>query len=166
MLAKWGVGLRAALGDAAVRIDHIGSTSVPGPAAKPVIDIQISVTSLEPSDEFMVPLTGMGFVYRADNPERTKRYFREPPGQQRTHVHVRQLGTFSQQIPLLFRGYLRCHTSCWCAARYSLGVIPTASRNARVKSEARGKPQRAAIAPMGTDRAVGSASFRRQRARR
>ncbi|MGA4863645.1 GrpB family protein [Streptomyces lavendulocolor] len=127
VFAKWGVGLRAALGDAAVRIDHIGSTSVPGLAAKPVIDIQISVPSLEPTDEFLVPLTGMGFVYRADNPERTKRYFREPPGQQRTHVHVRQLGTFSQQFPLLFRDYLRCHTSAVteyaaakrrCAARF------------------------------------------------
>ncbi|MEU9998793.1 GrpB family protein [Streptomyces sp. NPDC050848] len=111
MFARWGVALRAALGDAAVRIDHIGSTSVPGLAAKPVIDIQISVTSLEPTATFLGPLTGMGLVYRADNPERTKRYFREPPGQARTHVHVRQLGSFSQQFPLLFRDYLRCHTS-------------------------------------------------------
>lgn len=111
MFAGWGVALRAALGDAAVRIDHIGSTSVPGLAAKPVIDIQISVTSLEPTDAFLGPLTGMGFVYRADNPELTKRYFREPPGQDRTHVHVRQLGSFSQQFPLLFRDYLLCHTS-------------------------------------------------------
>lgn len=111
MFARWGVGLRSALGGAAARIDHIGSTSVPGPAAKPVIDIQISVASLEPTDEFLGPLTGIGFVYRADNPERTKRYFREPQGQHRIHVHVRQLGSFSQQFPLLFRDYLRCHTS-------------------------------------------------------
>ena len=40
--------LRAALGDVAVRIDHIGSTAVPGLAAKPVIDVQISVAELEP----------------------------------------------------------------------------------------------------------------------
>ncbi|WP_377273363.1 GrpB family protein [Peterkaempfera sp. SMS 1(5)a] len=111
MFARWGVALRAALGDAAARIDHIGSTSVPGLAAKPVIDIQISVASLEPPDAFLDPLTAMGFVYRVDNPERTKRYFREPPKQRRTHVHVRQLGSFSQQFPLLFRDYLRCHTS-------------------------------------------------------
>ncbi|MFF5706069.1 GrpB family protein [Streptomyces sp. NPDC012794] len=117
MLAKRGAGLRTALGDTAVRIDHIGSTSVPGLAAKPVIDIQISVTVLEPAEEFLGPLTGMGFVYRAANPERTKRYFREPPGRHRTHVHVRQLGTFSQQFPLLFRDYLRCHTSA--AAAYA-----------------------------------------------
>lgn len=111
MFARLGAALRRALGDAAVRIDHIGSTSVPGVAAKPVIDIQISVLSLELVDSYLGPLTGMGFVYRADNPERTKRYFREPPGDRRTHVHVRQVGSFSQQFPLLFRDYLRCHTA-------------------------------------------------------
>ncbi|MFF3741030.1 GrpB family protein [Streptomyces sp. NPDC002566] len=70
MFAWWGVGLRAALGDA-VRIDHIGSTSVPGLAAKPVIDVQISVAWLEATDAFLGPLTDMGLAYRADNPERT-----------------------------------------------------------------------------------------------
>ncbi|WP_055585180.1 GrpB family protein [Peterkaempfera griseoplana] len=111
MFARWGGVLRAALGDVAARIDHVGSTSVPGLAAKSVIDIQISVASLEPADPFVAPLTGTGLVHQADNPERTKRYFREPPGQRRMHVHVRQLGTFSQQFPLLFRDYLRCHPS-------------------------------------------------------
>jgi GrpB-like predicted nucleotidyltransferase (UPF0157 family) len=33
----------------------------------------------------------------------------QPPGHHRTHFHVRQLGTFSQQFPLLFRDYLRSH---------------------------------------------------------
>ena len=115
--AELGADLRNSLGDAAARIDHIGSTAVPGLAAKPVIDVQISVLSLEPLDAFLMPLTAMGFVYRADNPERTKRYFREPPGRRRTHVHVRQLGTFSQQFPLLFRDHLRCHPSS--AAEYA-----------------------------------------------
>ncbi|SCL16726.1 GrpB domain, predicted nucleotidyltransferase, UPF0157 family [Micromonospora nigra] len=112
-----GATLRQALGDVALRIDHIGSTAVPGLAAKPVIDIQISVRSLEPVDEFRGPLEGLGYVYRADNPERTKRYFREPPGHRRTHVHVRQHGSFSQQFPLLFRDYLRSHPNV--AAEYA-----------------------------------------------
>jgi GrpB-like predicted nucleotidyltransferase (UPF0157 family) len=43
------------------------------------------------------------------NPERTKRYFREAPGHRRTHLHVRRAGSFSQQVPLLLRDYLRCH---------------------------------------------------------
>ena len=107
--ASIGGALREALGAVAVRIDHIGSTAVPGLAAKPVVDVQISVASLEPADGFRVPLQALGYVHRADNPERTKRYFREPPGQRRTHVHVRRAGSFSEQFPLLFRDYLRVH---------------------------------------------------------
>jgi GrpB-like predicted nucleotidyltransferase (UPF0157 family) len=102
-------GLRDALGSVAVRIDHIGSTAVPELAAKPVIDIQISVGALDPTEPFATPLQQLGYVFRADNPERTKRYFREPPGAPRTHVHVRRSGSFSEQFPLLFRDYLRAN---------------------------------------------------------
>ncbi len=101
--------LRAALGAVALRIDHIGSTSVPGLAAKPIIDVQISVAALEPVDPFRLPLEGLGLVFRAANPERTKRYFREAPGTRRTHIHVRRAGSFSEQFALLFRDYLRTH---------------------------------------------------------
>src|SRR5262245_11402536 len=75
-----GSSLRQALGDVAIRIDHIGSTAVPGLAAKPIIDVQISVASFEPLDAYRLPLAQLGFVFRADNAERTKRYFREPAG--------------------------------------------------------------------------------------
>ena len=51
----------------------------------------------------------LGFGHRADNPELTKRYFREAPGQPRTHIHVRRAGSFSEQFPLLFRDFLRAH---------------------------------------------------------
>jgi GrpB-like predicted nucleotidyltransferase (UPF0157 family) len=101
--------LRAALGDAAVRIDHIGSTAVPGLDAKPVIDVQISVMALEPMEAYRVALEALGYRWRADNPDLSKRYFREAPGQPRTHIHVRPAGSFSEQVALLFRDYLREH---------------------------------------------------------
>jgi GrpB-like predicted nucleotidyltransferase (UPF0157 family) len=101
--------LRAGLGAVALRIDHIGSTSVPGLAAKPIIDLQVSVADLEPLAAYRLPLEQLGYVYRAGNPERTKRYFREPPGRPRTHLHVRRAGSFSEQWALLFRDYLRAH---------------------------------------------------------
>ncbi|WP_327590494.1 GrpB family protein [Nonomuraea sp. NBC_00507] len=63
--AALGAAMRSALGDVAVRIDHIGSTSVPGLAAKPVIDIQISVRSFEPLEAFKAPLERLGLVHRA-----------------------------------------------------------------------------------------------------
>jgi GrpB-like predicted nucleotidyltransferase (UPF0157 family) len=61
------IPLRDALGSTALRIDHIGSTSVPGLAAKPIVDIQISVAAFEPFDAIRMPLEGLGYVYRADN---------------------------------------------------------------------------------------------------
>jgi GrpB-like predicted nucleotidyltransferase (UPF0157 family) len=101
--------IRQALGPLALRIDHIGSTSIAGLDAKPVIDVQISVASLEPVEPFRLPLESLGYVFRADNPELTKRYFRETPGQRRTHIHVRRLGSWAEQFALLFRDYLRLH---------------------------------------------------------
>ncbi|MGH7709905.1 MAG: GrpB family protein [Gemmatimonadaceae bacterium] len=107
--AELGRMLRSALGEVAVRIDHIGSTAVPGLASKPVIDVQISVLEFEPLAAFSGPLEQLGFVFRRENPERTKRYFREPPGHARTHIHVRRSGSWAEQFALLFRDYLRVH---------------------------------------------------------
>jgi len=101
--------LRRGLGGVAMRIDHIGSTSIPGLAAKPIIDIQISVAALEPTEPFHEPLDALGYVFRSDNAERTKRYFREAPGSRREHIHVRRAGSFGEQFALLFRDYMRMH---------------------------------------------------------
>jgi GrpB-like predicted nucleotidyltransferase (UPF0157 family) len=107
--AQVGAQLREKLGAVALRIDHIGSTSVPGLAAKPVLDLQISVADFEPLDAYRLPLEALGYVFRAENPERTKRYFREGAGQRRTHIHVRRAGSHAEQLALLFRDYLRAH---------------------------------------------------------
>jgi GrpB-like predicted nucleotidyltransferase (UPF0157 family) len=56
--------LRQALGPVAWRIDHIGSTAVAGLAAKPVIDIQISVADFEPLDAYRLPLERLGYIFR------------------------------------------------------------------------------------------------------
>ena len=53
---QFALPLLNALGPVALRIDHVGSTSVPGLAAKPVIDIQISVADFEPLDAYRLPL--------------------------------------------------------------------------------------------------------------
>lgn len=104
--------LRQAIGPTAIRIDHIGSTSIPGLDAKPIIDIQISVAAFDPMEPYRAPLEGLGFEYRDKNPELTKRYFKEPQGvAERTHIHVRRAGSFSEQFPLLFRDYMRFHAT-------------------------------------------------------
>jgi GrpB-like predicted nucleotidyltransferase (UPF0157 family) len=99
--------LRATLGTTALRIDQIGSTSITGLAAKPIIDVQISIAAFEPLDAYRFPLERLGYVFRADNTERTKRYFREAPGTPRRHIHVRRAGSWAEQFALLFRDYLR-----------------------------------------------------------
>ncbi|MFJ5991390.1 GrpB family protein [Lentzea sp. NPDC092896] len=104
---RQGGALRTALGPVAVRIDHIGSTAVPGLAAKPYLDVQVSVASFHPLALYRDPLERLGLRFRADNPELTKRYFREQDGTPRVHVHVRRAGSFSEQLPLLMRDFLR-----------------------------------------------------------
>lgn len=105
-----GERLREALANVALRIDHIGSTSIPGLAAKPIIDIQISVVGFEPLAAFRDPLIAAGYVFRADNIDRTKRYCREASGTRREHVHVRTAGSWGEQFALLFRDYMSAHT--------------------------------------------------------
>lgn len=109
LFSRLGAALREALGGTALRIDHVGSTAIPGLAAKPIIDIQISVVSFEPVDAYRIPLETLGYVFRSDNPELTKRYFREAPGERRTHIHVRRAGSWAEQFALLFRDYMRTH---------------------------------------------------------
>ncbi|MFD1177822.1 GrpB family protein [Paenibacillus puldeungensis] len=109
LFLETGMKLRESLGDLAVRIDHVGSTSVVGLDAKPIIDIQISVLDFEDVLVYKDKIKAVGFVLREENPDKTKRYFREVPGARRTHIHVRQLGSFSEQMTILFRDYLRGH---------------------------------------------------------
>lgn len=104
-----GSKLRTALYDTAIRIDHVGSTSVVGLEAKPVIDIQISVANLKDISSYKAKIESVGFELREENPDLTKRYFREVPGSRRTHIHVRNAGSLSEQVTLLFRDYLRTH---------------------------------------------------------
>ena len=53
--------LRAVLGSSALRIEHVGSTSIPGLAAKPVIDIQVSVASLAPHGRYVDAMATLGY---------------------------------------------------------------------------------------------------------
>ncbi len=101
--------IREAMNDVALRIDHIGSTSIPGILAKPVMDIQVTAESFERFDRIRDPLESLRYRWRPDNPDRSKRYFREPVGSSRIHIHVRKLGSWQQQLSLLFRDYLRVH---------------------------------------------------------
>lgn len=112
--------IRTITGDAALRIDHIGSTSVPNLAAKDVIDIQITVESLEHqtvidllvSDGYRhIERIGHDLLvgFTSDSPELKKFFMREPSGSRITNIHIRESGRVNQIYPLLFRDYLRAN---------------------------------------------------------
>ena len=112
--------LENALGPLALRIDHIGSTSVAGLCAKDVIDVQVTVREVD--DRVMEAMTRAGFVLHAEatsdhvppgaprDPEHwRKRLFKNAPGGRRSHIHIRREGAANQRYALLFRDFLRSH---------------------------------------------------------
>jgi GrpB-like predicted nucleotidyltransferase (UPF0157 family) len=122
--------LRQALGALALRVDHIGSTAVPGLAAKDVIDMQITVRDLSMPVEEALAMLGYerNTTITADHlpPHMTgpvadwqKWFFRPPAAQRRSNLHVRVEGRPNQRYPLLFRDYLRAHP----IARDAYGII-------------------------------------------
>jgi len=106
-----GEALRAALGARALRIEHVGSTSVPGLAAKPVIDIQISVASLEPTAEYSALLAALGYSHVVLGEfDRVYPFFQKPATWPSTHhVHLCLAGAEQERRHLAFRDYLRGH---------------------------------------------------------
>ena len=120
--------LRLGLGSLALRIDHIGSTAVPGLAAKDVIDIQVTVAALDDQLRQAMETLGLPGVEGLQRDHRPpgaigpdsdweKLYFHEAPGQRRVHIHVRVAGRPNQRYPLLFRDYLRARPAS--AAAYA-----------------------------------------------
>ena len=122
-----GQALRKALGPIALRIDHVGSTAVPGLDAKPVIDVQVSMERLEPEDRYVPRLEELGYRFDPENPDRTKRFFVGRDGDRRTHVHIRRRGSFDEQLNLLFRDFLRTHPEA--AKEYSSAKRDLAKRH-------------------------------------
>jgi GrpB-like predicted nucleotidyltransferase (UPF0157 family) len=115
--------LRSVLGEHALRIDHIGSTAVPGLAAKDRIDVQVAVADLADAN----PLGGAAFVelgpvedHRPPGSDTgsddwQKRFFQTDEGERRGNVHVRVEGRANHRYALLFRDYLREHSAAAAA---------------------------------------------------
>jgi GrpB-like predicted nucleotidyltransferase (UPF0157 family) len=98
--------LDRALAGIAVRIEHNGSTSVPGLVAKPIIDIQISVAALQPMAAYGEPLCQLGYVHIPHEDDAFCPFFRRTPSY---HIHVVEAGGREELRTLAFRDYLRAH---------------------------------------------------------
>lgn len=114
--------IRAALGGFAARVDHIGSTSVPGLAAKNRIDVQVGLPDFARLADAIAALAALGFaavpgigsdhvpVGASEDPAEWRKAFVQPPaGSRAANVHVREVGRANWRYALLFRDYLRAH---------------------------------------------------------
>jgi len=103
--------LLTAFGSAALRIEHVGSTSVPGLAAKPVIDIQVSVASLVPHGRYVETMATLGYRHVAlGDFDLVYPFFHKPALWPSTHhVHLCDAGGEQEWKHLAFRDYLRAH---------------------------------------------------------
>jgi len=116
--------IRAALGGVVVDIHHIGSTSVPGLAAKPVIDILLAARSLEELDTHDEAMQALGYEPKGEFGIPGRRYYPKGGDANRSHhIHAFQagdtLGDAELQRHLAFRDYLRAHP----AAANAYGII-------------------------------------------
>lgn len=99
--------ITAALGGIAKRTEHVGSTSVPGLCAKPIIDILLLVTDSD-DEAYKEPLENAGYVFRIREPDwYAHRMFKgENP---EVNLHVFSEGCEEAERMLLFRDWLRKH---------------------------------------------------------
>ena len=95
--------------DRIVAIEHIGSTAIPGIPAKPIIDINVAVSSLDDIDDFIETLPSLGYEHIPERRYADRQFFPKGPSESRTHhlnlVELDSPTAWTNQI--LFRDYLR-----------------------------------------------------------
>jgi len=121
--------LLAAIGAYITAVQHVGSTAVPGLAAKPVIDIMIGVDSLADADPCVEPIINLGYIYvpeyEDEIPER--RYFKKllADGTHTHHIHAVETSSAFWHDHLLFRDYLITHPqTAWEYERLKRSLAP------------------------------------------
>lgn len=99
--------IKTLLGTVAVSVHHIGSTSVPGLSAKPIIDILVEVTDINELDAYNLAMVSAGYISRGENGIPGRRYFIKGGGQRSHQVHAFAIGDLQVLRHLIFRDYLR-----------------------------------------------------------
>jgi GrpB-like predicted nucleotidyltransferase (UPF0157 family) len=105
--------IRAACPPGIVAIEHMGSTSVPGLPAKPVIDMAVLVTDFDAGEQLVEPIRSLGYEYKGVNGIPGRRYFDlpgpTPTDLDRFHLHMYPVGHDDARRVLAFRNFLRTH---------------------------------------------------------
>jgi GrpB-like predicted nucleotidyltransferase (UPF0157 family) len=92
-----------------VVIEHIGSTSVPGLAAKPIIDILIAVDELSYLDNVGQSFKALGYEIKGEHGIAGRRYFQKGGNNRSHHIHAFQTGSHALLRHRAFRDYLKAH---------------------------------------------------------
>lgn len=104
--STWIAAIERAVDAPGARVEHVGSTAVPGLAAKAVVDLQLSVAVIDDEQSYRPALEALGLVLRHRAAEH--RFFRPPAGSPRVvHVHVCEVGSRWEADHLRFRDLLR-----------------------------------------------------------
>jgi GrpB-like predicted nucleotidyltransferase (UPF0157 family) len=118
--------LAALWGDEVVAIHHIGSTSIPGMSAKPIIDVLVEVRAIDRMDRFDEMMRQSGYLPRGENGIPGRRYFIRGDEIHRTHhIHVFETGHPDIQRHLDLRDYLRTHpedADAYCRLKLELAA--------------------------------------------
>jgi GrpB-like predicted nucleotidyltransferase (UPF0157 family) len=108
LFAEEAARIREAVGEYVLAIEHVGSTSIGGIAAKPIIDMAVSVKKLAEGERCVAPLENIGYEYRGEHGIAGRFYFVK--GEPRTHhLHMVLATSDFWRSHLLFRDYLRAH---------------------------------------------------------
>jgi GrpB-like predicted nucleotidyltransferase (UPF0157 family) len=102
--------VRAALGKRAVRIEHVGSTSVPGLVAKPIIDIVLEVRDSADEAAYVGDLEASGYVLRIREPDWFEHRLFKTAGQD-VNLHVFSAGCSGTERMVGFRDWLRANAA-------------------------------------------------------
>lgn len=105
--ARLATRVTTALGNLALTVEHIGSTSVPGLAAKPIIDLDVVLRSPADLPETIRRLTDIGYSYEGDLGITGREAFHWPPGEVPHHLYVLIVGANELRRHLAFRDALR-----------------------------------------------------------
>lgn len=120
--------IEEALGDAAVRLEHLGSTAVPDLAAKPILDLQLSVDALSARERYVGPLERLGYLFVPEPESPDYHFFGKPAERPRTHhLHVCEAGSEHELRHVALRDFLRAHDDE--AARYAALKRSVAARH-------------------------------------
>jgi GrpB-like predicted nucleotidyltransferase (UPF0157 family) len=127
--------LRAALGALPWRLEHVGSTAVPGLAAKPILDLLLGRPARVPGAAYVAPLAGLGYVHRGAHGIAERDYFvrDDAEGRRTHHVHLVAEGGDFWVRHLAFRDALRADpalAAAYAALKRRLAAAHAADRDA------------------------------------